>query len=529
MLKNLFLAILVTSSLPVLSQKINIDRPVNTPLSNERNPSISADGRFMILETDYGEERLYPVMSKQIGTNWIRPEEVMGIYNKLTNDQGWNLNYDGSELFFASSRYGGVGQGDIWHSKKYGDKWSAPVNLAKPVNSAGTEKDPSISPDGKKLYFVRENGKTGPNGQKCGKIYYTEFTSGIWKDPVELPAPVNSGCECSPKILADNKTLVFASIRSGGKGGFDLYQSQLQENGKWSVPVALTYINTDKDEAGFAIPGKGDYMYVTGIANGKDDIFKVKIPENLKPLPYHYVNCPIKSEDSKPITCKAFVTKISNGQSVDQLYNLGKEGILTTVVSGNENYDLTVFPVNKGYFYHSSLIDPKSTPQIKEIRLLSLKPGVAISLHGFTFNEKSDIMSGKPELDKVVKILKDNPEINIEIGIDMPIITLDTLQTPGLTELKIDTLVTNEIITKEVEVIEPDSTVSIEVLKDTIEVIVIKKTFHNDRTEKDAGKIKEYLISKGIPEQRITAKGYGDLRRKSFGSAEERKVELVIK
>ena len=51
MFKKLFLAVLITSSFPVFSQKINIDRPVNTPLSHERNPSISADFLDLIKTT----------------------------------------------------------------------------------------------------------------------------------------------------------------------------------------------------------------------------------------------------------------------------------------------------------------------------------------------------------------------------------------------------------------------------------------------------------------------------------------------
>src|SRR5690606_8518271 len=134
-------------------------------------------------------------------------------------------------------------------------------NIAKPVNSEGHESDPSISPDGKFLYFVRYSDKKSPTGQPCGKIFVSEKTGNIWKEAKALPAPVNMGCECNPRILADNETLLFASVRPGGKGGFDQYKTQLQSNGSWSTPVPMAFINTDKDDQYVSVPAMGNFIY----------------------------------------------------------------------------------------------------------------------------------------------------------------------------------------------------------------------------------------------------------------------------
>src|SRR4051794_38945261 len=103
-----FLLILGFHNLFSQQKGINLERPINAPLSNESNPSCSGDGRSMVLETDYGDERLYPAISKYVAYTWIRPEDVQGVYNTLTSDKAWNLNYNGTQLYFSSNRHGGI-------------------------------------------------------------------------------------------------------------------------------------------------------------------------------------------------------------------------------------------------------------------------------------------------------------------------------------------------------------------------------------------------------------------------------------
>src|SRR6185437_7815032 len=244
--------------------------PPNGNLSSEYSPSITANGRVMLLEATTGEDdQPEIVISNQKGGTWTMPQAVSGVNtpaNKLNYTGAAFLSYDGNSIYFASNRYGGVGVTDIWYMERAGSGWTAPKNLAKPVNTPGIDGDPCISADGKYLYFVRCTSKA-PTGQNCCKIMVAEKVGKDgWKEPKELPAPVNMGCEAAPRIMPDGKTLIFSSIRAKGKGGYDLYESKLKDDGTWTTPVALDFINTAKDDIYITVPASGDLIYYTGPA-----------------------------------------------------------------------------------------------------------------------------------------------------------------------------------------------------------------------------------------------------------------------
>lgn len=519
--KFFFSTLLLASFIQAYSQsKINLGRPVNNPLSNDRNPSLSGNGKYMIFETDYGDERLYPVITRQVASMWSRPEDLSGLYNKTTNDKDWNLNYDGSVVFFSSARYGGVGNSDIWMSKKQGDKWISPVNLAKPVNSNAPEVSPSISADDKKLYFVRLNGKKSASGMECGTIMVSELKANTWNEPVALPSPINTGCECSPKILSDNRTLIFASVREKGKGGFDLYQSVLQANSQWSSPIPLSFVNTDKDDLYISIPEKGEYAIITAPEHDKDDLFKIKLPANFLPQNHLVLHSTVNEMNSqKTIAAKIQIRTPGNPTVIHELYTEGSSGKFKTVLSGNDIYEVTILPMAKGYF-HETLIFNNSTPVPESIGLTPLKTGNSLELPRIDFTSGAEVKLGQEELDKVVKTLKDNPEISLEIAVHTRSIQKDTIQRDDLTEVDSTISIKTKILRRAAS----DESIS---LVDTVTVNEVSLIYHNNRTQKEAESIRNYLSSKGISDERLKAVGYGDMHNKETENA-SRKIELVV-
>ncbi len=519
--KFFFSTLLLAAFIQAHSQsKVNLGRPVNNPLSNDRNPSISGNGKYMVFETDYGDERLYPVIARQAASMWSRPEELSGLYNKTTNDKDWNLNYDGSVIFFSSARYGGVGNSDIWMSRKQGDKWAPPVNLAKPVNSTAPEISPSISADDKKLYFVRLNGKKSPSGMECGTIMISELKANTWSEPVTLPSPINTGCECSPKILSDNRTLVFASARENGKGGFDLYKSVLQPNGQWSSPIPLSFVNTEKDDLYISIPEKGEYAIITATEHDKDDLFKIKLSENFLPQKHLVLHSTVNEKNSqKTIAAKIQISTPDNPAVINELYTEGSSGKFKTVLAGNDTYEVTILPMAKGYF-HETLIFNNSTPAPEFIGLTSLKTGNTMELSRIDFTPGAEIKPGKEELDKIVKTLKDNPEVSVEIAVHTKSIQKDTIQRDDLTEVDSTVSIKTKILRRTAN----DESIP---LVDTVIVNEVSLIYHNNRTQREAESIRSYLSSKGISPERLKAVGYGDMHNKVAGNA-SRKVELIV-
>lgn len=522
MINRLFFSFLLLFALfQARSQsKVNLGRPVNNPLSHDRNPSLSGDGKYMIFETDYGDERLYPVIATQVASMWSRPEELGGLYNKMTNDKDWHLNYDGSIVFFSSSRYGGVGNADIWMARKQGEKWSTPVNLAKPVNSSAGEVSPSISADDKRLFFVRLNGKQTSTGQSCGVIMTSELKANSWSDPVALPAPINTGCECAPKILSDNKTLIFASSRDKGKGGLDLYKSILQANGQWSTPIPLDFINTEKDDLYITIPGKGGYAIITATEHEKDDLFKVKLPDNFLPQKHLVLHSVITEKNSnKTIAAKIRISDLYKNETDQELYTEGSSGKFKAVLAGRDSYLLTILPMAKGYFHETFILSDNSTMP-KAISLTPLKEGSAKPLSSIDFNDAGEIKMGAEELDHLVRILKDNPEVSLEIAAHYKEIIKDTIQRNDLTE-------TDSIVSVKTKILRGTTADNDIPQIDTITVNEVTLIYHNNRTQKEANSVKNYLVSKGISSNRVKAVGYGDMQRKVEENA-IRKIELIV-
>ncbi|MBI1225492.1 MAG: OmpA family protein [Bacteroidetes bacterium] len=150
----------------------------------------------------------------------------------FSNSEAWesqaSISCDGSTLYFASSREGGFGGTDIWFSQRGADgKWGEAVNLGDNINTTGDEEAPFITNDGKVLYFS----STGHLGLGEQDIFVSRKSEdGSWGFARNLGMPVNSAYrELGIFLTADGKTGYFSSNRKGGHGGMDIYKFELPE------------------------------------------------------------------------------------------------------------------------------------------------------------------------------------------------------------------------------------------------------------------------------------------------------------
>jgi outer membrane protein OmpA-like peptidoglycan-associated protein len=136
---------------------------------------------------------------------------------------------DGSRLFFASNRPGGLGGTDIYVTERSPNgSWSVPVNLGAPINTPEDEEAPFISNDGQTLYFS-STGHLGFGEQDVFMSWWDERMH-RWSMPINLGPPVNSPHrELGFYLSANGKTGFFASNRPGGMGGMDIYSFELNE------------------------------------------------------------------------------------------------------------------------------------------------------------------------------------------------------------------------------------------------------------------------------------------------------------
>jgi outer membrane protein OmpA-like peptidoglycan-associated protein len=131
------------------------------------------------------------------------------------------LSHDGKRLYFSSDRPGGFGGNDIWYVERQGDNWSAPVNLGPKVNSEGNEVFPFIHFSGY-LFYASDGLSEGMGGLDIYSVNTKELPATA---PQMLPAPYNSPEDDFGLILADDgRRGFFSSNRPGGVGKDDIYQ-----------------------------------------------------------------------------------------------------------------------------------------------------------------------------------------------------------------------------------------------------------------------------------------------------------------
>ncbi len=173
-----------------------------------------------------------------------------GYLNSERWDSQASISCDGNVIYFASNRKGGYGGTDIWRSEKEADGlWSAPENMGPHINSAGDEEAPFITNDGKMLYFS----STGHFGMGEQDIYFSRKTrQGYWSKPRNLGPPVNSAArELGFFLSADGKTGYFASSRTGGYGGMDIYKFKLSTQ---LMADPITFIEGQVKDKDFGLP-----------------------------------------------------------------------------------------------------------------------------------------------------------------------------------------------------------------------------------------------------------------------------------
>ena len=329
--------------------------PINTAKFTEYAPSVSADGRTLIFESDrQGDWKLFE--SHRNGKNWSVPIPIPKITTTFFEKAplgGPCLSYDGNLLLFSANGKDSDGHEDIYYSIREKGGWSSPMNFGSTINTIDHEGYPSLSADGKYLYFARAKfvlGDKKDSQQRCYRIMRAERkTDGKWKTAVELPSPVNLVCEKSPRIMADGKTLMFSSIRKGGQGSFDIYKSELQENGTWTEPIPLDFLNTAEPDQFVAIPACGEMMYYS--MNG--DIYTATIPIEAVATIQGYIT---DSTTNNTLAAKIMVSEIGNPTKIIAEFDSDAfDGRFSAVLKPNRKY---IFEISKSGFYRKiSILD----------------------------------------------------------------------------------------------------------------------------------------------------------------------------
>lgn len=417
---------------------VNMGAGVNTNF-NEYFPSITADGKQFLFTREIREgeqirqEDFY--MSNKGSSAWEKAFPMTGV-NTLGNEGAPSISADGNYMFFASCMemsgdYGspdrkGYGSCDIFYSQKVNGKWTKPVNVGPPINTANWETQPSFSSDGKTLYFIR--GLISRGDIKEQDIYVSTIgEDGRFTTPIKLSDKVNTtGQEESVFIHPDNQTLYFSSDGHPGLGGLDIFMSKKQADGSWGEAVNLGYpINSYKDDNSLLVDPSGKIAYFASNREGgfgNLDIYWFELPEDVRPEKLTYVKGKVYNAKTKePLEAKFELYDLETQQNVTESYS-DKAGQFLVTLTANKNY---IVNVNRdGFLFYSDNFSLKGKvadfdkPFLLDIPLQPIDTGSTVELKNVFFDvDKWELKpESKAELDKLVLFLTKNPNVKIELG-----------------------------------------------------------------------------------------------------------------
>ena len=407
---------------PVPFKPVNMGPNINTA-NDEYLPVATADESMLIFTRKINNNEDF-YKSLKVNSKWDTATYLSDQINTPQYNEGaQSISQDGKFLFFTGcNRPDGRGRCDIYIARKKGDDWAKPFDLSDPINTSGWESQPSISADGRTLYFV-SNKKGGYGGYD---IWKSKLTDKGWGEPENLGPNINTAYnEQSPFIHPDDSTLYFGSNGWPGLGNKDLFVSRLGKDGKWQKPENLGYpINTNGDENGLTLTAYGNYaFFASDNLNGYGgyDIYTFELPANLRPHIVTYVKGNVYDAKTKdPLEAAVEIIDLQSNLPVYQDYSNKDEGDFLATITSGKNYGLNIS--KSGYLFYSenfSLIGYKEQKPFHIKALLSpIEVGNKVILKNIFFDtNKFDIRDeSKAELSKLIEFLNVNPTVHIEIS-----------------------------------------------------------------------------------------------------------------
>jgi len=413
---------------PVAFNPQSLGATINSETYHDYLPMLTADGQQLFFtrrigDPPYYNEDFYESRKNENG-QWIEAFNIGEPINTEYGEGALSISPDGQRLFFtADNRVDGLGNFDIYYSYKRHGKWIDPLNIGWPINTAGWQSQPSLSADGKELFFAAKVA----NGLGSIDIWTSKLEGNKWGDPINLGANINTeGDEQCPYIHPDGKTLYFSSTGRLGMGQSDIYMVKRNANGEWGKATNLGYpINTKGNEGSLFVTADGITGYYSKLVDDQFDLFEFEMPEHLRPEAVTFVKGTIADANTKN-----FVSANIN------IYNSVDERLIySSETKAFDGYFLTTLPIGgnyifnvekKGYLPYSnrfSLADLKVLEsyelkiEIKPIPVAVKKEPTKIVMKNILFETASaDLLPASDiELDKIVGILQQNPNLKMTI------------------------------------------------------------------------------------------------------------------
>ncbi len=479
--------------------KENLGLAINSKF-NEICPVVSPDGKSLYFTRwkhpeNLGSSKNQDIWVSQLGEDkkWLKSSLFPAPINNDENNAVCGISPNGKTMLL-NNVYGKDGQMEKGVSLSFklrtGD-WSFPKPIRiQNFKNKSEYSEYTLAPNGKILLMTTET-----KDSYGGKDIYVSFwkSDDTWTEPKNIGPNVNSGeSESTPFIAPDGVTMYFSSSGHVGYGNNDIFLTRRLDDTwlNWSIPENVgPVVNTNQWDGYFSVSAQGDYAYFSSVENsmGAEDIYRIKIPEKVKPQTLVQFSGKVLDVTSKnPLNAKILVrsTISSDSMAVDYDPYLGDFSFMWPT---KKPFQIEV--KSKGYLTKRERYDLRKESKYLEmnqvISMLPVEVNKQFKLPTLNFAQsKSDLLKDSYEaLDGIVSILNDNASFNILIE--------------GHTDSQGD-------------------------WNENLQLSV-------DR----ALKVKEYLMLKGISSSRIQTKGWGGTKPLSSSVLEDkrklnRRVEFTL-
>jgi len=387
---------------------------------------------------------------------WSMPVSV-DVLNSDFEDGTPNISSDFKEIYFTRCEAGKRERKGckILHATKKGESWNEPKDIGILPDSV-IAAHPAISPDGLTLFFVSD--VAGGYGGKDIWIVSRDKLSGPWSKPRNAGPDINTpGDELFPYVRSDG-TLYFSSDGHIGMGGLDIFKATPQPDGNWIIQNMKAPINSFADDFGITFQDGTEAGIFSSTRKGKgnDELYAFEMP----PLKFNITG--LVKDEKTGIAIPGSVVQLIASDGTNLQTETGTGGDFKFVLKPAVDY---IFLASKrGYLNGKEKETTKGQEKSRDfmvtILLTAIDKPIELPNIFYDFNKWDLRPESMVSLDKLVETLNDNPNVTIEL------------------------------------MSHTDS-------RDTEEYNLIL-------SQKRAQSVVEYLVSKGIELERLTAKGYGE-------------------
>ncbi|MEQ8423198.1 MAG: OmpA family protein, partial [Cyclobacteriaceae bacterium] len=391
-------------------------------------PVLTADEQELIFTRRMGpgpdDDEDLVVSKKDTNGRWTIPVSISSNINSRFNEGTCTISADGRTLIFTSCiGRRGYGNCDLFYSRKVGGEWSVPVNIGPEINSSAWESQPSLSADGRILYFISDR-REGVGGRD---IYFSQKDNeGRWSPAENMGQPINTPFdEISPFIHVNGRTLFYATNGKPGYGGFDIFKAELSD-GKWEMPQNFgSPVNDHEDQFSLFISAdgtRGYYSHEDGTRENSARLFEMNIPKELQ-IEYrsNFVKGVVRDKKtSEPLQSRVELFDLKKDELISVVESDSVTGEYLMVLTTGSDYALYVTAPDYLFqslnFNYESNLNPE--PVVIDILLDKTDAGATAVLNNIFFDfDKYELKERSlTELNKVIRFLKEKPVIKVEIG-----------------------------------------------------------------------------------------------------------------